>query len=369
MNDQQQIRADALTEAQRKALETAVNVLNINWEHETANELWEAFTAPVSQPAAAPADERAAFEDAFRAAHEFPEHADRLTFRKGWEAAIMWQRRARAASANETGAEGVEPMAVPAGWKLVRVNEHFDALIAALERAESKGYLPETMREEWENFAYDENVTASPPPAQAAEQVAQWQLRLKDRSSPVVDHWVNISPDGAKTLMEKYADVYEVRALYAAPQHPAQADAREGLTAAARATIVDACQSISRNADDLKECHTVDGDWGDDVDAKAFYDAELRLLKRLTALLAHPGQPEPADCGETLPGEYTNADDLIASLREPEPRAEVTDEQIADMFERVTGYSIENGRAALNEADILGFARELLEAARAGDAS
>lgn len=57
MNDQQQIRADALTEAQRKALETAVNVLNINWEHETANELWEAFTAPVSQPAAAPIDE------------------------------------------------------------------------------------------------------------------------------------------------------------------------------------------------------------------------------------------------------------------------------------------------------------------------
>ncbi|MCA8251536.1 hypothetical protein LGN12_30810 [Burkholderia multivorans] len=50
-------RADALTEAQRKALETAVNVLNINWEHETANELWEAFTAPVSQPAAAPIHE------------------------------------------------------------------------------------------------------------------------------------------------------------------------------------------------------------------------------------------------------------------------------------------------------------------------
>ncbi|MCA7959465.1 hypothetical protein LGM14_18365 [Burkholderia multivorans] len=66
----------------------------------------------------------------------------------------------RAASANETGAEGAEPMAVPAGWKLVRVNEHFDALIAALERAESKGYLPDSMREEWENFACDENVTA-----------------------------------------------------------------------------------------------------------------------------------------------------------------------------------------------------------------
>lgn len=55
-------------------------------------------------------------------------------------------------------------------------------------------------------------------------EVAQWQMRLKDRSSPVVDHWVNISPDGAKTLMEKYAGVYEVRALSVVPQ-PAQADA------------------------------------------------------------------------------------------------------------------------------------------------
>ncbi|WP_235557790.1 hypothetical protein [Burkholderia multivorans] len=121
-------------------------------------------------------------------------------------------------------------------------------------------------------------------------EVAQWQSRLKDRSSPVVDHWVNISPDGAKTLMEKYADVYEVRALYAAPQ-PARADARGGLTAAARATIVDACQSISRSADALKECHTVDGDWGDDIEAKAQYEAELRLLDRLTNLLATTQQP------------------------------------------------------------------------------
>ncbi len=56
MNTTDKSRADVLTEAQRKALETAVNVLNINWEHETANELWEAFTAPVSQPAAEPID-------------------------------------------------------------------------------------------------------------------------------------------------------------------------------------------------------------------------------------------------------------------------------------------------------------------------
>lgn len=60
---------------------------------------------------------------------------------------------------------------------------------------------------------------------------------------------------------------------------------------------------------------------------------------------------------------------IAAHPGQPEPRAEVTDDQIAAMFERVTGYSIENGRAALNDADILGFARELLEAARTGASS
>lgn len=72
--------------------------------------------------APSPEDERAAFEDAFRAAHEFPEHADRLTFRKGWEAAIMWQRRARAASANETGA--------PIGWAWISPTGHVSRFTA-----------------------------------------------------------------------------------------------------------------------------------------------------------------------------------------------------------------------------------------------
>ncbi|MBY4831739.1 DUF550 domain-containing protein [Burkholderia dolosa] len=61
-------------------------------------------------------------------------------------------------------AMAAEAVAIPDGWRLVRVNEHFDALIAALDRAESKGYLPDSIREEWENFACDENA---PQPAQA----------------------------------------------------------------------------------------------------------------------------------------------------------------------------------------------------------
>lgn len=65
------------------------------------------------------------------------------------------------------------------------------------------------------------------------------------------------------------------------------------LTAEARATIMDACQSISRRADEIKESNTsADGTWGDAED-KAFYDAELRLLARLVGLLNDSGQSEP----------------------------------------------------------------------------
>ncbi|CAB3972300.1 hypothetical protein BLA3211_06899 [Burkholderia aenigmatica] len=97
------------------------------------------------------------------------------------------------------------------------------------------------------------------------------------------------------------------------------------LTAAERATIMDACQSISRSADALKNCHTVDGDWGDDLDAKAFYDAELRLLERLTALLAAQ-QPKPqctCDMRTKVLGDG-------CAICQPESRAEVTDDDKLD---------------------------------------
>nr|WP_232356572.1 hypothetical protein [Burkholderia multivorans] len=159
-------------------------------------------------------------------------------------------------SANETGAEGVEPMAVPAGWKLVRVNEHFDALIAALERAESKGYLPETMREEWENFAYDENVTASPPPAQAVEPVAIYQILTEEGA------WLDTTPEYYDRVK---SDPALARVVYAAPQPPAQADARVGLTDEQRSTL----ESLARTSTPY----------------------EQEVLRSILA--AHPGQPEP----------------------------------------------------------------------------
>ncbi|CAJ5402619.1 gp43 [Burkholderia pseudomallei] len=80
--------------------------------------------------------------------------------------------------------------------------------------------------------------------------------------------------------------------VFTAAQQPAQADARVGLTAAARATIMDACQSISRNADGVKAGCAIGDEWPDAED-KAFYDAELQLLARLVALLNDSGQSEP----------------------------------------------------------------------------
>lgn len=247
-------------------------------------------------PAPSPADERAAFEDAFRAAHEFPEHADQLTFRKGWESAIMWQRRARAASANETGAE-----------------------------------------------------------------VAQWQSRLKGRSSPVVDHWVNISPDGAKTLMEKYADVYEVRALYTAPRSPAVAAEPAASPAAnSRFNMTDAAlkrfgQSQYRDGyaqavHDLKEA------------------SPAAELARATSSQAHPGQPEPRECRHCgwmcIPNSTPSTTHY--PLPQPEPSGEVMDTvrvpaRVLDLL------NIINRDGVLKRASELQEVYRLIDTARTGD--
>ncbi|PRG91313.1 hypothetical protein C6V04_17555, partial [Burkholderia multivorans] len=102
MNDQQHSSADALTEAQRKALETAVNVLNINWEHETANELWEAFTAPVSQPAAALIARVQVCGDEITLSATSDQRAVLMTMHD----APIYAEPPAATSANETGADG-----------------------------------------------------------------------------------------------------------------------------------------------------------------------------------------------------------------------------------------------------------------------
>ena len=93
------------------------------------------------------------------------------------------------------------------------------------------------------------------------------------------------------------------------------------LTAAERATITDACQSISRSADALTAGCSIDGEWPD-ADDKAFYEGELRVLERLVALLNDPGQPEPFTVASLL--EWAGAPDTCR--KDQEQRAEVTDD-------------------------------------------
>nr|WP_258167520.1 hypothetical protein [Burkholderia multivorans] len=160
-------------------------------------------------------------------------------------------------------------------------------------------------------------------------EVAQWQSRLKDRSSPVVDHWVNISPDGAKTLMEKYADVYEVRALYAAPQPPAQAAKR--VDAKAR---MDWAESILKNLPETEPTYSI-------IKLLNDYDQDERdeILQSIRAY---------ADCRATQ-ALFTQYSAAQADAREG-----LTDEQIDEIARPFAGLGgIEDYRA---------FARALLAA-------
>ncbi|WP_143137606.1 hypothetical protein [Burkholderia ubonensis] len=110
------------------------------------------------------------------------------------------------------------------------------------------------------------------------------------------------------------------------------------LTTAERATIMDACQSISRSADALKKCHTVDGDWGDDVDAKAFYEAELRLLARLTALLAPTQQPSGGPSLKNPMVRFPTEEDIREweGARKRQPSGEVTDDKTTRLIKTLS---------------------------------
>ncbi|WP_127462310.1 hypothetical protein [Burkholderia thailandensis] len=160
-------------------------------------------------------------------------------------------------------------------------------------------------------------------------------------------------------------------ALAAAPQ-PAQADARVGLTAAARATIMDACQSISQNADGVKAGCAIGDEWPDAED-KAFYDAELQLLARLVALLNDPGQPEPR--AEVTHGDTTMGE-CMASLLDRLEAAELYADRYRYLRERPLNAVSVGGvfagktpdNVVLNGADLDAAIDAAIDAARAGGA-
>jgi hypothetical protein len=84
--------------------------------------------------------------------------------------------------------------------------------VGALERADSKGYLPDAIREEWENFACDENVEqAARQSAGATGQDAIYQVSMHPNGP-----WQDISKSTYDILVESDA-CPDVRIVYAAP--------------------------------------------------------------------------------------------------------------------------------------------------------
>ncbi|QIX16387.1 hypothetical protein [Burkholderia multivorans] len=128
------------------------------------------------------------------------------------------------------------------------------------------------------------------------------------------------------------------------------------LTDDLRTVLQDAARSLSLRADELRESNTaIDGTWCD-ADEKAAYDAEVRLVERLRAILATQ-QPEPrasasfiaaaiavikAARAHVLTDEHIDALDIAIKIQQgmfkvPEPRDEVTDERIARLREAIEG--------------------------------
>ncbi|MDN8013547.1 hypothetical protein QZN08_03835 [Burkholderia multivorans] len=153
--------------------------------------------------APSPADERAAFESLKGAWQSMPPFD---VFCAGWQAA-------RAASANETGAEGAEPMAIPAGWKLVPVAPTFE-MCRAMEEAIDAGWK--------DSIVWARGIAAAPqPPAQA------------DAREPKID----AQPEGGE-IAESLVPQGEVAR---------SGGAREGLTDAQREAIEYAARWLEEN--------------------------------------------------------------------------------------------------------------------------
>jgi hypothetical protein len=75
------------------------------------------------------------------------------TLRKA--ASEITQLRAQLAEAQEVNRKQGEAFQLPNGYPiLIAVNQSFNDLFDAIERAESKGYLPDAIQEEWDAFSY-----------------------------------------------------------------------------------------------------------------------------------------------------------------------------------------------------------------------
>jgi hypothetical protein len=249
------------------------------------------YVAP--QPAPAPAGERAAFEwpwlpllpeavittadgEAVFTAHQM----------QGYANAYGEMVRARASSANETGAEGAPRYAE---WLHLRTHGEWSDGVPAWARDHTGRMNDFTAATEViEELA----ALASRAPAQAAEPVA-YVCSASNDFAPIVR-----DKDAAQRLSDAHGDG-KVVPLYAAPQPPAQADAREALTD----EHAFALYMLARTTTDSER-------WIDE------------LRKSVAA------NPEP----RIVTGDYEIDHGTHVEIRpiynEPQPRAEVTDDDI-----------------------------------------
>lgn len=183
----------------------------------------------------------------------------------GYMQAALEDAAARAASANETGAERAMDL-------LERAH------LAAGQWANSNTPISEAL-------AYrDGFIAGARAPAQAAEPVAwavYWGIGSMRKNS------VHFEKETAvKVAAEIKSNPTELRPLYAAPQPPAQADARVGLTDK---------QILALNTGEVffSESPTKYPEAGHGTQYHAGAPGVLKFARAAIALAAHPGQPEP----------------------------------------------------------------------------
>lgn len=78
------------------------------------------------------------------------------------ETCLSLQRLRTAASTGAVMSDATFKFEKIPQWKLIAVNEGFDKLMDALDRAARKGYMPDAIADEWDEFDWrdDPNVAA-----------------------------------------------------------------------------------------------------------------------------------------------------------------------------------------------------------------
>lgn len=290
---------------------------------------------------------------------------------------LSWLRTARAASANETGADGVRAWETDDG-RVISDEQKQQALRDGGASASSVRPFSIALGR------------IGAVPALAAEAVAipdGWKLvPIEPTVSMVVDGFESW-PDPIFSTPEEWGAfekmtgcqqaTHKARLCYsamlaAAPQ-PAQAEVRVGLTDA----VVDAAKAVVREALDSVSVHPCD-EHNDDVRARQLPDYMQNLYR---ALLATP-LPEPAtspgviaaalavieaDRSQTLTNEHVDALDIAIKIQRgmfklPEPRAEVTDAMLKAAALAYDGFPCPPGES-VGRGQHLGQLRATLQAA------